>query len=101
MSLLVLCVTLVLFTISSTSPLENQRRERDSISDRLKRMQESLQMGKDAKGTVEYERYWRELLANNPGGWFREHLQGKDCDTGLTVSQPNPSSHSSFLNVNL
>ena len=40
----------------------------EDLQKRLRELQESLDVGgKDVVGREEYARYWKELIANNPG----------------------------------
>ena len=57
----------VLLTVTISSPLQKEREENENLNERLRKIKESLDMGKETPDQQEYARYWSELMANNPG----------------------------------
>ncbi len=64
----VIILSAVLYTsLSVSSPLDKEREGNGNIQERLRKVKESLDLGKGPADQQEYARYWSELMANNPG----------------------------------
>ena len=66
MKLSCLCLLISIVLVSGSPVEENEKNDRYELLERLRKLQGSLQM-QEGEGGVEYERYWKELMANNPG----------------------------------
>ncbi len=67
MELKVFVVFFVVFTVTTCSPFKKISDDDQTLKERLNKLQESLEPGRDSNSQQEYTRYWEELLSNNPG----------------------------------
>lgn len=60
---------LSIFYVAYSSPLQrdNDPYSREKLQERLKRIQGTLEEGRDSDTDGEYTRYLKELMANHPG----------------------------------
>ena len=68
MEIKVVVVFFAVFTVSTCSPFKKIPDEDKTLQERLQKLQESMEPGRDSNSQQqEYTRYWEELLSNNPG----------------------------------